>query len=65
MVKLFLPKKKFTDEEFPMSHYNTIMQQLLTLIPRDHFDKQVEALDANRYVKSFTAWNQFTALLYA
>lgn len=48
-----------------MSHYNTIMQQLLTLIPRHHFDRQVEALDANRYVKRFTAWNQFTALLYA
>ncbi|MEI6297097.1 MAG: IS4 family transposase [bacterium] len=48
-----------------MSHYNTIMQQLLTLIPRHHFDKQVEALDADRYVKTFTTWNQFTALLYA
>ena len=32
-----------------MSHYNTIMQQLLTLVPRHHFDKQVEALDADRY----------------
>ena len=48
-----------------MSHYNTIMQQLLILIPRHHFDKQVADLDANRYVKSFTTWNQFTALLYA
>ena len=48
-----------------MSHYNTIMQQLLTLIPRHHFDRQVAALDADRYVKTFTTWNQFTTLLYA
>ena len=65
MVKLFCLEINFTDKGFPMSHYNTIMQQLLTLIPRHHFDRQVAALDADRYVKTFTTWNQFTTLLYA
>jgi len=48
-----------------MSHYNTIMHQLLTLIPRHHFEKQVLALDTDKYVKTFTTWNQFSAMLYA
>lgn len=48
-----------------MSHYNTIMHQLLTLIPRHHFEKQVAALDTDRYVKTFTTWNQFSSMLYA
>ena len=48
-----------------MSHYNTIMHQLLTLIPRHHFEKQVAALDTDRYVKTFTTWNQFSTMLYA
>ena len=65
MVKLFCLEINFTDKGFPMSHYNTIIQQLLTLIPRHNFDRQVEALDADRYVKTFTTWNQFTTLLYA
>ena len=32
---------------------------------RHHIDKQVSALDSDRYIKSFTTWNQLTALLYA
>ncbi|MCG2711204.1 MAG: IS4 family transposase [Elusimicrobia bacterium] len=48
-----------------MSHYNTIMHQLLTLIPRHHFEKQVLALDTDKYVKTFTTWNQFSTMLYA
>ena len=48
-----------------MAHYNTILHQLLTLLPRHQFDRIVEALDGDRYVKSFSTWNQTTTLLYA
>lgn len=48
-----------------MSHYNTIMHQVLSLVPRHDFDKQVAALDTDRYVKTFTTWNQFSTMLYA
>jgi hypothetical protein len=48
-----------------MSHYNTVLHQLLGLIPRHQFDTLVEALDGDRYVKTFSTWNQLTALIYA
>jgi hypothetical protein len=41
------------------------MHQLLTLIPRHHFEKRVADLDIDRYVKTFTTWKQFTVMLYA
>ncbi len=48
-----------------MPHYNTVLHQLLALTPRHRFDSFVEALDGDRYVKTFSTWNQFTTLLYA
>lgn len=48
-----------------MSHYNTIMSQLLTFIPRHHFENFVQSHYGDRYVKKFTCWNQFTTMLYA
>ena len=46
-------------------HSNTIMSQLLTLIPRHQFDNAVSQYSGNRYVKKFTTWNQLTTLLYS
>ena len=46
-------------------HSNTIMSQLLTLLPRHQFDQAVSEHFGNRYVKKFTTWNQLTTLLYA
>lgn len=46
-------------------HSNTIMSQLLTLLPRHQFDQAVGEHSGNRYVKKFTTWNQLTTLLYA
>ena len=46
-------------------HSNTIMSQLLTLMPRHQFDQAVSEHFGNRYVKKFTTWNQLTTLLYA
>ncbi len=39
-----------------MFYYSTIMHQLLTLIPRHQFEKQVSALDTDKHVKTFTIW---------
>jgi len=46
-------------------HYNTIMSQLQTFIPRHHFENLTKNYFGNRYVKKFTCWNQFTTMLYA
>jgi len=48
-----------------VAHYNTILHQLLQLVPRHHFESRVRQLNGDRYVKKFTTWNQLTVLLYA
>ena len=48
-----------------MAHSSTILHQVLQLVPRHQFDNLAEALDGDRYVKTFSTWNQFSALLYA
>lgn len=48
-----------------MSHYNTVLNDLLDLFPRHQFDRVVEDLDGDRYVKKLSTWNQLTVLLYA
>jgi len=48
-----------------MAQYNTLLHQLPHLCPRHVCDRLVEKLKADRYVKRFSCWNQFTALLYA
>lgn len=48
-----------------MGYYNTIMHQLLTLIPRGQFDSLTRTYSGNHYVKHFTCWNQFSAMLYS
>ena len=48
-----------------MGHINTIMSQLLVLIPRHDFQSLVSQWGSDRYVKKFSTWNQLTTLLYA
>jgi len=48
-----------------MRHYNTIMNQLLTLIPRGQFESLAKTYSGNHYVKHFTCWNQFGVMLYS
>lgn len=48
-----------------MAHYNTVLSQLLNLIPRHRFDARVRQLQGDRYVKNFSTWNQLTVLLFA
>ena len=46
-------------------HSNTIMSQLLTLLPRHQFDQAVSDFGGDHYVKKFSSWNQLTVLMYA
>jgi hypothetical protein len=52
-------------EEQTMNKVYTIFSELLKLCPRYHFDKAVEQYDGDRYVKTFTTWQQFMAILYS
>jgi Transposase DDE domain/Domain of unknown function (DUF4372) len=46
-------------------HSNTVMHQLLLLLPRHQFDQAVLAYGGDAYVKKFSTWNQLTVLLHA
>jgi hypothetical protein len=48
-----------------VAHQNTIFNQLFHFIPRHVFSRVVDQLQADRYTKSFTAWQQCLVLLYA
>lgn len=48
-----------------MYYSNTILNQLLNFLPKHKFKQFVEEYQADKYVKSLTAWNQFVVLLYA
>lgn len=48
-----------------MNKVYTIFSELLKLCPRYHFDKAVEQYYGDRYVKTFTTWQQFMAILYS
>ncbi len=48
-----------------MAYTSTIFNQLLTFVPKQHFNVFVETHKTDRYVKKLTTWNQFVALLYA
>ena len=48
-----------------MNRVYTIFSELLKLCPRYHFGKAVEQYQGDRYVKTFTTWQQFMAILYS
>lgn len=48
-----------------MHRVYTIFSELLKLVPRYHFDKAVEVRGTERYVKSFSTWSHFIAMLYS
>jgi hypothetical protein len=43
----------------------TIFGELLKLLPRHQFDRAVQERGGDRYVKSFTTWQQLMTMLYA
>jgi len=48
-----------------MSYKPTVFNQLFNFIPRHVFEKTARSHKADRYAKSFKAWQQFLLLLYA
>ncbi|MGE4489714.1 MAG: IS4 family transposase [Kiritimatiellales bacterium] len=48
-----------------MSYKPTVFNQLFNFIPRHAFEKAARRHDADRYAKTFKAWQQFLLLLYA
>jgi hypothetical protein len=48
-----------------MPRLGTIFSELLRLCPRYQFDKAVEQRQGDRYVKTFTTWQQFITMLYS
>lgn len=48
-----------------MSHYTTVLNEMLNLLPRHQFDTLVRRHDSDRYVKRFNSWHQLVTMLYA
>lgn len=48
-----------------MPSLTTVFSELLKLCPRYQFDKAVERYEGDRYVKSFSTWQQFITILYS
>ena len=48
-----------------MAHSNTILKQMVNLIPRHQFEALVRKFKTNRYVKRFNCWHQLIVLFYA
>lgn len=48
-----------------MSHSTTLFGHLLSQLPRHQFENLVEHYGGDRYIKTFSTWNQFQVLLYA
>ena len=46
-------------------YINTVFNQVLQFVPKNHFNAFVGQHKGDRYVKKLTTWNQFVALLYA
>jgi len=48
-----------------MNRVYTMLAELLKLCPRYQFERTTERYRGNRYVKTFTAWQQYIAVLYS
>ena len=48
-----------------MNQGRYIFSQLLSYVPKDVIDRIVKKYEGNKYVKSFSCWNQFCVMVYA
>ena len=46
-----------------MSHYNTVLHQIIALIPRHVFDRQAALHHSGQKFRSYNRWSQFMAML--
>ena len=47
-----------------MFQYKFVFSQLASFLDRNHFNYLVRKYDGDKYVKSFTCWNQLMALMF-
>ena len=47
-----------------MAHCNTILHQMLKLIPRHHFSRLEREHGTGRQARSFTRWHQLVHLIF-
>ena len=47
-----------------MNQGKYIFAQLTDFLPRMLFDRKVEKYEGNKYVRSFTCWNQMLCLVF-
>lgn len=48
-----------------MSHYTTVLNEMLNLLPRHQFETLVRKHGSDRYAKRFNSWHQLVTMLYA
>ena len=48
-----------------MSERDTVLRQILGLVPRGEFEKLVREHGGEKHVRSFSCWSQFACLVYA
>ena len=48
-----------------MSHYNTVFNELLKLVPRHEFENAVYKHNGDYRIRKMSCWNHFATLLYA
>ena len=48
-----------------MNKYNTKLGQMLSFIERPRFEKIVDDMEADKYCKRFSAWQQLVIMVYA
>lgn len=58
-------KPQSSKEEQTMHKIDTIFSELLKLCPRYQFEKAVQKYQGDRYVKTFSTWQQYITILYS
>jgi hypothetical protein len=58
-------RKSIHEEDPLMSHYTTVLSEMLNLLPRHQFETLVRKHNSDRYVKRFNSWHQLVTMLYA
>ena len=48
-----------------MSHYNTILNKILNIIPRHEFESLATKYHGDRKFRTTNPWSQFTAIVLA
>ncbi|TVM13133.1 hypothetical protein DPQ33_16790, partial [Oceanidesulfovibrio indonesiensis] len=60
-----LVSKQLTQKEnLDVAHHNTILSQLLSLIPRHDFERLERKHSSGRQPRIFTRWSQFVCLAF-